>query len=164
MQGQISNNDIAGEYDWCIAGGYAACPTLANDIDVWILGGNEDTRAEILSRLNEHGVAYEEQFSIGNNNYDLSTGVKSWKVARIYHTNPDLLDRHIIVTDASSIHELLTSFDISTHQWANDSHNVLYAELTTTLINTPPVVLRDSPTTPARLAKITERYKHLRTN
>lgn len=29
---------VLGERKWCVAGGYAACPALASDIDLWVYG------------------------------------------------------------------------------------------------------------------------------
>lgn len=148
----------------CIAGGYAACPALASDMDVWVFVPSyllEDARALILEHLSHYGFSYtkeerERQRAEGTDpgGYDVSGFIL--KVARVSLGHETI---HILVTSFPGVLELLSSFDVSTHQVALTDAGVIRGG-DWTPITEPPVKLKDSPTTDERMRKIARRYGH----
>jgi hypothetical protein len=157
-----------------IAGGYAACPALASDLDVWVYvardGDIEDdgerlaqARADILAWLESEMWPFEAQ----DNNHrpegatvaDGAYPFHSQKVAvvRSPHWSHPI---HIIVTTATPA-ELLEGFDISTHQVAIVFGNVIKGSGWTP-VTVPPVKLPGvfNVSTEARMRKIAARYGH----
>ncbi len=161
---------------WAIAGGWAACPALAEDMDVWVLGAaNVDTvRAEILACLDETlvlgggklggcGFFNHSYFRVEVQDetrttpgYEISN-VTIRKVAQLTRAN---LSIHLLVTDAPNASDLLLGFDISTHQVAILHDGTVVKGPNWTPINMPPVMLRATSTTPTRMDKIAARYGH----
>lgn len=147
-----------------IAGGYAACPALASDIDLWVMAPPNQlgaTRKTIINWLETEMWPYEVQedqrLSVlgpaAAYGYDVIAG----KVAIVkspHMTHPI----HIMVVDRSPA-ELLETFDISTHQVAIVFGNVVKGSGWTP-VTVPPVMLRNTPTTPERMRKIAARYGH----
>ena len=147
-----------------IAGGYAACPALATDIDVWVYIQKEsetlrEARARILGWLESEMWPYEEEEAnsrregFDKDGYSISS-VKVAVVRSPHWSHPV----HIIVTNAQPA-ELLETFDISTHQVAIVFGNVVKGSKWTP-VTQPPVMLRNTPTTPERMEKIRTRYGH----
>lgn len=144
-----------------IAGGFAACPELATDIDLWVLAGYErlleQVRQELVDYLNE-GFAYEEEAGIDIEDYE-GIAITILKVAVIpYHP----LNVHLMVTDAPIIDAVLANFDISTHQVAISPDGQIVHGKHWTHLNVPPVVLIDTDRIPAPLEKIINRYAQFR--
>lgn len=156
-------DQIANGRPWCIAGGWAACPQLANDQDVWIFVTNpsdgtlrrhetlEDVKDEILSLI--PSIEEDNTSTVDAESYD-KLGVEILRVGK-------LGDRHIMVTDAQDVVMLLDCFDVSTHQCAIDQEMQFVRGGGWTPITVLPKPLRDTPNTMARLEKIRARYAHL---
>ena len=166
-----------------IAGGFAACPALAQDVDIWCsidLTGSYDpflavwqARDRILDHVRMFCVEQQAQF-VEHDGADTERG--SWDSPRGrltstfegYHmplpirrvgavTIPGhTLPYHIIVV-GGDVDEVLSSFDISTHMIALTSWGVIRGEQWTPIWE-PPVVLTQKYTTPERLEKIRARY------
>lgn len=150
-----------------IAGGYAACPGLAADMDVWIRiardfnqGQTEeeafaDHRARLLKFFEENYLNFtpESETEI-HEDYNLGE-LHIRKVAVVHSYNPPV---HVILTNGS-IGRVLANFDVSTHQIAL-THDGLYRGSDWTPITQPPRMLKYSEKTPARMQKIAERYGH----
>jgi hypothetical protein len=147
-----------------IAGGYAACPALAGDLDLWVW---VDERKESLSHAREQILLwleaelwpYEAQGGLQQvtNDQNPNYPVQSMKVALVrspYWSHPV----QIIVTTADP-NALLETFDISTHQIAIVFGNVIKGSGWTPITETPRI-LRMTPTTPERLERIAARYGH----
>lgn len=160
-----------------IAGGFAACPALASDIDVWVLDcvSPEETRDEIIKCWYVTGrmrVASPmmSKITLEPDNHSLIQGrehsagygaTKEWQICRV--GTVELLNSskpfHILTTDCTSAFELVETFDISTHAVAfspttmHVTHGSKWTKLTE-----PPQKLRDTPTTAERLVKICGRY------
>lgn len=158
---KISNHtlcEIAGGTDWCIAGGYAACPALAGDCDVWIYGIDKDdldtARQSLLVRLADD---IEPQDNPERDDPEAYLGA-------CYTLKVGVLGlRHILVTSAGGVRELLDGFDISTHQCAITSEGAFVAGDNWTQIWRQPHVLRvGGAHTADRLIKIVDRYFFLR--
>lgn len=159
----IPDNLLPAAYnDACIAGGFAACPSLATDMDVWVFVPKsatlEEAREAILQHLKaERFYAKEEaeerrERSTDEGGYEISGRVL--KVAKVLVA----MDIHILVTDFE-LGGLLSSFDISTHQVALVPGGMIRGG-DWTPITEPPVKLKDTPTTDARMEKIAKRYGH----
>mgnify|MGYP001573333737 CR=1 FL=1 len=164
------------EQDAFIAGGFAACPALARDIDIWIPVAKENVdfaREEILTHLASRQVNFTEEdgqgsprgkrIADGTLNHDqlLSTfegyftKLSIRRVASI-EVPGGSLPYHLIVV-GGNIDEVLSSFDISTHQVALTHKGVVVGEHWTP-VWAEPVVLTQKYTTPERLEKIRQRY------
>lgn len=146
-----------------IAGGYAACPALATDIDLWVYVAGEslaDARDRILLWLQTEMWPYETQEDnrpqLAGSTID-GYSIISVKVAivRSPHLSHPI---HIMVVNQSPV-DLLETFDISTHQVAIVFGNVLKGSRWTP-ITQPPIMLKNTPTTPYRMIKIAARYGH----
>lgn len=155
-----------------VAGGYAACPSLATDCDVWVTVRDvEQARDELLAYL--YGVQgprpsnMEVEHRLGApDDYGVRLPVKTLKVARIpARIEGRLLDIHLMVT-TGDIDDVLDAFDISTHQCAitrrTELEGRVYRGSRWTPLDVEPQVLRWTPTTPDRLDKIRTRYNHYR--
>lgn len=139
-----------------IAGGYAACPALATDMDVWVQvyseGEIEPMRARLLDHFRTSAIPYTEETGT-NENYGLDTRrTVTAKCAKVYRRIPI----HVLVT-TGGVAAVLDSFDISTHMVALTPWGVQRGADYTPITETPRV-LRQTPTTPARLLKICTRY------
>lgn len=155
-----------------IAGGWAACPALADDMDVWVSLkqsaysirklGIEKARTAILAHLQQQIFSYwtvEEQDDSRQTEavvagYEINVNIR--KVAKVtsYEWHQPI---HVIVTDAS-VYQVLEGFDISTHQIAITDNGIVLGEEWTS-VTEEPIVLHMSTQTPARLEKIRNRYK-----
>lgn len=153
-----------------IAGGYAACPALAADIDVWVLVSPavlRQARQDILIPLSDLDVHVapentREAMRVGENSlgYD-ELDFRVLKVATI--TGLGRLPFHIMVTDAPAPLALLCGFDLSTHQCVLIRGQGGFDRVSGpdwTPVNYPPVVLRETTQTPNRVAKLVARYQH----
>lgn len=150
-----------------IAGGYAACPALAADMDVWVQTDQPLAlvRQQILNHLFTQNIPFvaqdsNDQHIVDGCGYD-DMPVNIRKVAQVRF--PSMIPIHVMVTDAPPV-ALLLAFDISTHQMAigPDDEEIRGPEWTP--LEVEPVIIRnhDQPKTLARLAKITARYAPLR--
>lgn len=160
-----------------IAGGFAACPALAEDVDVWVPavpGECEAMRTLILAHLRAHNFDVTEQDGEGSprrrfqqdtalaKSQLLSTFEGYHMVLRLRRVGTvtisgHTLPYHIIVVEGD-IDEVLSSFDISTHQIALTARGVVKGVDWTPLWE-PPLVLADKYTTPDRVRKIRTRYQ-----
>lgn len=144
-----------------IAGGYAACPALAQDMDVWVLSPNpEQTRLEILGYLKgspyHRGVV--EQSDVESAQSDLyEHECTILKVAEV-HVRGFEPPIHIVVADAKNVLEILDGFDVSTHQVAITPAEGIVRGPHWTPVNEPPVAFKANINTPKRMERITARF------
>jgi hypothetical protein len=143
-----------------VAGGWAACPALATDMDVWVTSDNPArTRTEILEHFNAKLFAdeYEEERSDEvAGDVDAYSNPLTLKVARVLIGQKRF---HILVT-SGDISDVLNGFDISTHQVAITDSGTVVRGYHWTPVTEPPIKLKDTPTTNDRLIKIAARYGH----
>jgi hypothetical protein len=150
---------------WCIAGGYAACPQLAGDMDVWVLAGPQpygsglEQLAERICKANPVIVPHAPMET--DPPYILDHGCTIFKVGAQYP--PSGVTVHLMATECSTIQELLDCFDISTHQCALNKDGEFIKGRNWTPITESPVELFSTPNTAARLAKIRARYQQFKT-
>lgn len=156
-----------------IAGGYAACPALASDLDVWVYVPRGDdeadgekldaTRGRILVWLETEMWPYELQDS-----NHLPEGAEVKEGVYPFHSQKVAVVRsphwshpvHIIVTTATPA-ELLEGFDISTHQIALVFGNVIKGSGWTPITERPKRLSGAfNVSTEARLEKIAARFGH----
>lgn len=150
---------------WCIAGGYAACPALATDIDVWVYNIHEQllttAREELLEHLATTRLYFIPQpLHKGDGIQKLEPDEmeyvgKTLKVADVWSENI-----HLLVTSAKTVEELLDTFDISTSMAAILSNGKTVRGKDYTHPGRPPQVIRMTPTTQVRLLKLCERFGH----
>ena len=150
---------------WCVAGGWAACPSLAGDKDVWIMDPNPldgllGMRKAMLDHLKDEGFTFTEEGQEQNQHgYPPSFGII--KIAAI--TEPDASHPiHLLGTLISDPLSLIGTFDISTHQIAITHDGNVVKGSDWTPINQPPRVIsvnQGKPTTPARMSKLIDRYR-----
>lgn len=160
-------------YEWCVAGGYAACPALAQDIDVWVWGVATDDLETVRARLVQHlfDTYTLSKVQSGTDtrkapNYSQPTQITILKVAEVkdvqfsfggYTTTKPI---QIMVTDAASPEQILFGFDISTHQIAIMPDGVVWKGANWTAPHVPPVKLLDTAKTEERMQRIAARFGH----
>jgi hypothetical protein len=118
---------------FCIAGGYAACPALAKDQDVWVYGiptaQLSAVRQELLVHLSQQTVSPRSRRAFSVYPAEDTRTAESYcqefiqikKVAAdIYRPGAGHHQKqiHLMVTDAQNPGAILEGFDISTHQVA----------------------------------------------
>jgi hypothetical protein len=152
-----------------IAGGWAACPALASDMDVWILATTtqanssdfdlKDLRAEVLAAIKVPFNTFARLREEDSDEAGEYGGVEI-KIRKVCYVDRDGVKLHVMVTNAPIIEAVLANFDISTHQIAIDHKGqVILGPDYTPVYETPKVIEgRANEHTPARLAKITARY------
>lgn len=160
-----------------IAGGWAACPALASDMDIWVqvdggdpedITGVEEALAEARERIlhhlrwRKHPVWRIEAEDVTERapGYTESGYFTTQKVA-VVRTGPllrkDTPVFHIMVTDGG-VEDVLGNFDVSTHQVAILANGKVVRGEEFTTVNQPPYAIRMNDKTPVRLKKITERF------
>lgn len=147
--------------DWCIAGGYAACPALARDIDVWIyniasedLESQRDLLAQELSRV--YRCAFVPSTETRASSSYLQDKISILKVGEVIQRKPI----HLIVTDAGRPMDILCGFDVSTHAVATLPNGDVVVHPLYTHPGQPPIALASNEKTPERLARIAARFGH----
>jgi len=171
-EGMIPAGMLPDGVKWCVAGGWATCPALATDQDIWVFAKGLGSLAEVREMLLDHlrkyfGMDFDEEVVVLEDRrvvegVDASEGYETLptttvKVASFYKAGAE---RHLLVTDAKDAHALVNSFDISTHMVAIMPNGQVVTGDEWTTVNEKPVMVRDTPTTAARLEKITARYAH----
>jgi hypothetical protein len=160
-----------------IAGGYAACPELADDIDIWVLADDEFAglteecdRQEYLGTRRFHLKAHlsalgTERVSASEHDYagdhKLVTTVTGLNNFSGYNKSLRLLDKKIqlLVVPHRTPQELVDSFDISTHAIALQRSRFTFGRGWTRLNQTPNVLRWNQPgKSLERLLKISKRY------
>lgn len=161
-----------------IAGGYAACPALAQDVDVWLPMPDfveweqvQATRDQLARYLHE---TFGARFTVQDGQGSKRDTIPAWDRHRllshaegyvmpipIYRAGSvdypgASLPYHLIVV-GGDVDDVLSSFDITTHQVALTSKGVVRGEQWT-----PPwvrgTVLHQKYTTPERMRKLEARY------
>lgn len=156
------NSQLAIGLPWCIAGGYAACPQLAGDMDVWVLAGKRpymqglEQLAQRMLAANPDVVPF--VATGGAHPYSFDPGCRVYEVGHLLARATGMANRHIMVTELDSIEALLDCFDVSTHQCALDENGDFIKGRQWTPLNVAPVKLFDTPNTEARMEKIRQRY------
>lgn len=142
-----------------IAGGYAACPALASDLDLWIFVDSgsgvrlPQAREMVLAHIrDDQRCCVDEQSEETQTQYK-GVNVNILKVGNVRYG----ISIHVMVVDAP-VNAVLEGFDISTHQIALLPTGEVHRGSNWTPVMEAPVVLIDTERTPARLAKIQERY------
>ncbi len=154
---------LPADVEWCIAGGYAACPALAGDIDVWVYGVDTSNlqirRGEVLLHLarKRYNVTTESGDNMVDEEYETKQ-CSVLKVGRIDRNEKPTIQ--IMVTDAPTPNELLANFDVSTHAVAVDMDGTVYRHDGWTPPQVPPVALLNHSTTPRRMERIAARFGH----
>lgn len=147
---------------WCIAGGYAACPALASDIDVWIYGVEPEdvetmvqaARAHLMQAGLRHEIQDDTRTQEGAGNYvGLTCEIR--KVAIVTGAPQPI---HLMVTTAYDPLELLSGFDISTHAVAILPNGTALRGDSWTPPHVDPRAVHETTKTPARMAKIRARF------
>ena len=112
----IPKNLLPEGSQYFIAGGWAACPALAQDRDVFVqtTGDLDNTRAMLLDHLRAHEFDFEEQ-SAQDDHADYAGILSIAKVAKVKIKLAT--DIHLLVTNGDPS-DIIESFDISTCQVA----------------------------------------------
>lgn len=164
---------------WCVAGGYAACPALAGDIDVWVYGVPVD---DIQKRRTELLAYVQDWAKVQNVNrphwperrYQVNPQTSATEHVAYEHTvvriekvavveSPSLAyvkPIHIMVTDAYSPGEIMQGFDVSTHAVAIESTGRVWRHINWTAPHKAPEALLNNQYTEARIARIAKRFGH----
>lgn len=155
---------IPESYKWCVAGGFAACPALARDIDVWVYGiapeQVETTQQQLQHQIATgpcgHGFASSDE-RLSSSSYSQEF-IQILKVGDV-HWNGNR-KHHVIVTDANSPESILDGFDLSTHAVAIMPDGKVVTHPLWTAPHVLPQVMRSDANTPARLVRVAARFGH----
>ena len=157
----IPNNLLPKGTSYFVAGGWAVCPALAGDMDVFVeIAYGEDivsARETLLKHLKKEFWRFEEQEETCTfEGYGtLATIVKVGKLPS-QGMRPEI---HVLLTNAD-VHTTINSFDISTCCVAiTDQGYIVWGDHWTSPIE-PPIRLIDNPTTDARMVKYQQRFNH----
>lgn len=152
--------DTSDTYDrYLIAGGWAVCPALADDRDLFILAGPsadlQEIRQEVLDHLKAEGFEFtEEQETREFIGYDGLVGIG--KVAKVQFENGQ--DIHVLVASTKIPQEVLNSFDLSICMVGITQDGTLVKSEYWTPPTELPTVMKDTPTTSVRCNKYVERF------
>lgn len=158
----IPQNLLPEGTNYFIAGGYAACPGLAGDIDVWVTEWTPEDAIGARKEILLHLVQNDFDLRIEENDAALVRAVAypdecvTSKVARV--AVKEMLPIHIMIASGSA-ERVLEGFDVSTHAIAIHKDGRVIKHKEWTPINVMPKVLRQNPGTPARMERICSRYK-----
>lgn len=149
-----------------IAGGYAVSPTLADDIDIFVQTA-ESAFPDSLARAKQDILAYlHDRYGLDmvqeildapvNHERDdaYETIFETLKVARVVLTG---VTYHVMVT-TGNIDDVLNSFDLSICQVGIDELGRVHTGIDYTEPFEPIIVVKDTPTTYARMQKYMERF------
>lgn len=159
--------------DWFVAGGYAACPDRASDLDLWVKSNNPLTPDidYLLKHLALTGCGFTD--ASGRKPNDPSEGnipdyegveIRIAKVAVVtsWRGLPFPQPVHLLLTDGS-LAGVLDNFDISTHQAAMlPGGQVIHGPGWTPLTECPRILMNENEKTAERFVKIERRYRDLR--
>ena len=159
-------------YPWFIAGGYAAVPAMAEDIDVWITVQDEKealaVKEIIRNRAIERSLDWVREDSRELTVYSQNLTLLTMKVMKVMPDTASFsfpafgavryLPVQFIVT-TGDVHQVLKNFDISTHQVAIMPNGHIFTGPEWTNPLQPVEKLRENPNTAPRFARLTERYR-----
>ena len=145
-----------------IVGGWAACPALAGDLDVFVLCAKgaaisaialDTERRDIITHLATSSFEYECEDTMI---YEHAFNIR--KVARV--TTGAYPNIHLCLANTSNIQAVLAGFDVSTHQVAIDCYGHVIRGKDWTPVHVPPRALLNTSNTPERMARIAARFGH----
>lgn len=152
---------------WVIAGEWAACPALAEDMDVWVLNHDPiNARQAILTFLAMtpwRNFRYTEESLSStlepSGRYE-GVDIRIEKVAELVWTGDGLPPKpiHLVVTDAPCPEALISAFDISTHAVAIGPMGQVYTHEEFTHPGEAMRLLRANVNTPTRVDRICARF------
>ena len=162
----IPTNLLPENVKWCIAGGYAACPALAGDVDIWVMaeGPIFDAYAQIVTHLQQTFdderlvISPRPDMSHDRSVHELYVDDVTIEVAQLY---TDGRNFHIMVTYNATPEAIIQRFDISTHQVAVTSTGRVVLGPQWTPPHVMPTIIRHTgDRTAKRYEKICHRYGH----
>jgi hypothetical protein len=156
----IPNNLLPPGVEYFIAGGYAVCPALATDRDVFVqtTGNLEDIRAMLLDYMRANGFTVVEESKVDvSDAYDGGI-VEISKVGKVLMGTKGL-PIHVLVTQAD-VQDVLNTFDITTSQVAITRTGKVVKGNSWTSPARAPQITKSIPSTPERLVKYQLRFGH----
>ncbi len=164
---------------WCVAGGWAACPALATDMDVWVYGAPTIDlslrRAALLAHLEQWAATNntkrpiwpEKRYRVSPQEtsetflaYEgLDCAIEKVAVITLPRT-AQAKPIHLMVTDAPDPGTLLQGFDVSTHAVAIDHTGRIFRHPQWTAPHQTPIEILHNEHTPDRMARIAARFGH----
>lgn len=149
-----------------VAGGYAADPDRAADIDLWVIGGDMEVDA---MRIRKHN--HMSWFSLAESPYEqfsneFAVVTKQGVEVKLGSHSTTFLPVQILVSSAKNFGDLLERFDISTHQVgislepeiAGRHRLVKGSKFTETTVQPRVIAWTRPEQTIRRLEKVTSRY------
>lgn len=159
----IPRNVIPEEFVWCIAGGWAACPALATDLDVFVFAGKlsidvarEQLVAHLKDEYGDYSFSEQDDNRIQLDQYEHLTV----QIRKVGYVDGYGVPIHVCVTTAQSVPMLIDGFDISTHAVAITSFGRVIKSENYTPPQERPRIVHMTTTSVERLRKISERFGH----
>lgn len=151
---------VPGGFEWMVAGGWAVCPALATDMDIFVMIDPEkepveDVRTLILAGLRNYGFDFEEEGGIDEEIHRLQYGQRVLRVAKVTYHGRTL---HVLLGLGPVFEDVLETFDLSICQVGILSDGAIVKGPAYTSPVQEIVVTRDTPTTAARLKKYQDRF------
>lgn len=158
----VPKNLLPSDTRYVVAGGWAICPALATDMDLFVLAGQhadlQEVRQELLDHFKAEGFNYvEEQETREFVGYDGLIGIG--KVAKVESAYMGGKMIHVLVASTTIAEEVLNSFDLSICMVGIMDDGKVITSAYWTPPTERPAVVKDTPTTQARLNKYLERFK-----
>ena len=154
----IPKNLLPEGMHYFIAGGWAACPALATDRDLFVqtTGDLNDTRAMLLDHMRAQGFDVTEEDE--HRDFETSDGYSHIPIAKVGKVKQKFnKDIHVLVT-SGDVENVLDTFDLSVSQVAITESGRIVKGTHYTDPTQPIYVVKDTPTTPAREEKYRRRF------
>jgi len=152
---------LPGDLRYCVAGGWAACPALATDVDVWVYGVEHEEFDGECGRITRHlSKTYYDDFDPLTEQTKLVTYDHVIPVRKIGRVYDDVAQAtyDIMVCEANTPYQLLDGFDISTHMVAIDYTGRVIKHDLWTPSKQMPLINRMTSKTGDRMRKICKRF------
>lgn len=154
----IPSNLLPEGTQYFIAGGWAACPALAQDRDLFVQTTDNltDTRQRLLNHMRAEGFDVQEEEE--TRDFVMSDGYSVMPIAKVAKVKIRFAqDVHVLVTNGDP-EEVLSTFDLTTSQVAITHRGTVVKGPDYAPITTMPQKVKDTPTTDARLLKYRQRF------
>lgn len=144
---------------WCVAGGFAVCPALSTDTDVFVFV--RELNQYVIDELRMYlGVVFGEDF-VPQSNFEGTPGydgIIGTERIGVVHAPGRTFD--IVMTDAEDVHALLATFDISTSQVAIMPNGAVVRGNHWTPPHEAPLMLLSREKSKQRYIKYARRFGH----
>ncbi len=146
--------------EWMVAGGWAVCPALASDMDVFVLKDNRDSEADVrmilLAHLRHGKFDFEE---LTDERSEDSPGECDSLIRKVAKVNYNGNTVHVLLGLSPFPEDILNTFDLSICQVGIMWDGTIVKGENYTSPAQPLKIVKQTPTTDERARKYNERFK-----